>query len=244
MVPDSETLKSDSHSGCISLSIAIPFYNEEPNVVSVIKDIVTVLESKGILFEILAVDNGSSDATGNLIASMHEQDKRIVPVRVPVNKGYGFGILAGLGKAKGGVLGYTWGDGQVSAADLLRIFEALLEKDAHIGKAHRTERHDGLFRLIQTRCYSVVFTILFGCRVPDPNGCPKLFARSAYERIAPASHDWLLDPEIMIKARRLGLDVVNVPVVFQKRKHAGSKVRIFTAIGFIWGLVKIRLGMR
>lgn len=228
----------------IDLSLAIPFYNEEPNVVSVLEEITKALDGKGVSFEILAVNNGSSDATGDLIASMHERDKRIKPITITVNRGYGYGILTGLKEARGKVVGYTWGDGQVSAADLVRIYEAFHAERAHIAKALRVKRQDGLFRWVQAKCYTMVFTLLFARRIPDPNGCPKLFRRSAFEKIAPTSHDWLLDPEIMIKADRLKYKVVNVPVVFLKRKQARSKVRIFTTIGFILGLLKIRFGMR
>jgi glycosyltransferase involved in cell wall biosynthesis len=242
---DSEPLESGpSSKNKINLSIAIPFYNEEPNVFDVLEDHVAVLDGAGLSFEILAVDNGSRDTTGDLIESMRQQDGRIVPVTIPVNRGYGFGILAGLKAGRGDVLGYNWGDGQVPAADLLRIYEALVGGQAHLAKAWRVKRHDGLYRLVQTRCYSIVFALLFGRGIRDPNGCPKIFLRSAYERIAPASHDWLLDPEIMLKARRLNCKIVDVPVVFLKRKNARSNVRIFTAISFFFGLLMIRFGLR
>ena len=228
----------------ISLSISIPFYNEAPNVLAVLEDHVAVLDGAKLSFEIVAVNNGSSDATGDLIESMHRKDGRIIPVPILQNQGYGFGILQGLGQCRGKVLGYTWGDGQVLAADLLRVYEALMAKQAHLAKAWRIERHDGLYRLIQTKCYSIVFALLFGRGIRDPNGCPKLFIRSAFDRIAPASNDWLLDPEIMVKARRLHYEIAQVPVVFHRRKNARSKVNHFTAIGFFIELLKIRLGMR
>ena len=228
----------------ISLSIAIPFYNEAPNVLAVLEDHVATLEVARLSFEIVAVNNGSLDATGDLIESMRRRDGRIIPVTILQNRGYGFGILQGLKQCRGEVLGYTWGDGQVLAADLLRVYEALKAQQAHLAKAWRIERHDGLYRLIQTKCYSIVFALLFGRGIRDPNGCPKLFLRTAYDRIAPASTDWLLDPEIMIKARRLDYEIVQVPVVFHRRKNARSKVNHFTAIGFFFELLKIRLGMR
>jgi glycosyltransferase involved in cell wall biosynthesis len=225
----------------IALSVTLPFFNEEPNVVPVLEDLVQVLDAEGVRFEILAVDNGSTDATGRLIDEMHAQDRRIVPVKIQTNRGYGNGILTGMREATGEVMGYTWGDGQVRGADLVRIYRALVASDAHLAKARRTERHDGLFRLIQTRCYALIFTLLFGPGIRDPNGCPKLFRASAYAAIAPVSRDWLLDPEIMVKAKRLGYRMENVPVVFGKRERGRSKISPFTGLGFLAGLLRMRL---
>ncbi|MDY7023969.1 MAG: hypothetical protein SWJ54_21915, partial [Cyanobacteriota bacterium] len=50
-------------------------------------------------------------------------------------------------------------------------------------------------------------------------GCPKVFSREVFQRIAPRSRGWLLDPEIMIQARRLNLKIVQIPVEFLKREH-------------------------
>lgn len=225
----------------IILSLAIPFYNEEPNVQSVLKDLVSELDSEGISFEILAVDNGSCDATQKRIQEMHEQDPRIKPVTIAKNLGYGHGILEGLRHAQGEIIGYAWGDGQVIARDVRKIFRTLVDSGADLSKAHRVKRHDGLFRLIQTRLYAICFLFLFGPGFKDPNGCPKLFRRGLYERAGFTSTDWLLDPEILIKARLQGARIVNVPVVFNKRKRGISKVRWFTSLGFFLGLLKLRL---
>ena len=139
-------------------------------------------------------------------------------------------------------MGYAWGDGQVSASDLLKIYRALREEKTHLAKALRVERHDGLFRWVQTRCYAVVFAALFGRFLRDPNGCPKLFLREALEDLAPTAFDWLLDPEIMLKAGRMNLRITEVPVVFRKRRKGRSKVRGFTAAGFCLGLLRLRFG--
>jgi len=224
----------------IELSIAIPFYNEEPNVASVLEEMISAFDKNGISFEILAVDNGSSDGTSKRINDAYLKDNRVVPLKVASNIGYGFGILTGMKKAKGRVSGYTWGDGQVKAEDLLRIYYKLKDEKAEVSKALRVERHDGFFRYIQTRCYFFCFALLFQWMLKDPNGCPKLFDRKAFEKIAPTSNGWLLDPEIMIKAKRHGMKIVQTPVVFLKRERGRSKVSILTGIGFFLGLLKMR----
>lgn len=226
--------------GDIELSLAIPFYNEAPNISYVLDEIVVTLDDAGIAFEILAVNNGSRDDTGPFIDAYGEKEPRVVPIHVEKNLGYGNGILRGLGRTKGAYCGYTWGDGQVKAKDLLRIFTALKSTGADLSKALRVTRHDGFFRLVQTRCYFIVFLLLFWWPQKDPNGCPKLFIRESFERINPKSKDWLLDPEILIKAKKLKMKVVHTPVVFNKRERGKSKVNLMTTISFFWGLLKMR----
>ena len=229
------------HPPAPALSVALPFFNEEASAAFVLGDLITVLDRADLHFELVAVDNGSRDDTGSILKKSAEQDPRIIPVTVPRNKGYGHGILTGLARCRGDVLGYAWGDGQVSAEDLLRIYRALIRKKADLAKARRVIRHDGPFRLVQTRCYGVVFALLFGRGLHDPNGCPKLFRRELYEGMVPASRDWLLDPEIMVKARRLGARITDESVEFLARKKGRSKVNLGTTIGFFLGLLRMRL---
>jgi glycosyltransferase involved in cell wall biosynthesis len=237
---DEHLAGGDGSENPIDLSLVIPFFDEEPNVIPVLQAMKAALEGAGIRFELIAVDNGSHDATAERIEAMHGEDRRVRPVKIPENRGYGYGIRVGLGEARGPVVGYAWGDGQVAGEDLARIYAALIDSGAHLAKARRVQRHDGLFRAFQSRIYFLFFALLFGWALRDPNGCPKLFRRDALERIDPRSSDWLLDPEIMIQSRRLGLEIVDVPVVFLKREHGRSKVNLLTSIGFITGLLKLR----
>jgi dolichol-phosphate mannosyltransferase len=223
------------------LSLAIPFYNEEPNVRPVLADLSAALAARGLRFELIAVDNGSRDGTAAEIASFLIDHSEVLLVRVPQNRGYGHGILTGLARARGRVVGYAWGDGQVSAEDLVRIYDALIEQGTDLAKAQRVRREDGRFRLCQSLAYRAVFALLFGWRCPDPNGCPKLFLAEAYARIAPRSKDWLLDPEIMVKSHRMGMKAANVPVVFKKRRRGRSKVSLKTTVSFLAGLLRMRL---
>ncbi|MFH2001255.1 MAG: glycosyltransferase family 2 protein [Planctomycetota bacterium] len=234
------TVLTDDERVKITLSLVIPFYNEEPNVGKVLVDLTAALDAEGVNYEILAVNNGSRDATGERIQEMHDHNPLIVPVTIRQNRGYGYGILEGLRRARGEIVGYAWGDGQVSTGDVMKIYRAMEEAGADLAKAYRVKRHDGLYRLIQSRLYTFCFLLLFGAGYKDPNGCPKLFKRSLYEKAALCSHDWLLDPEIMLKARRMEAKIENVPVVFNKRLQGKSKVRWFTCFGFLLGLLRLR----
>ncbi|MBU0755492.1 MAG: glycosyltransferase family 2 protein [Planctomycetes bacterium] len=235
-----QCIPSDPVKPDFDLSLTLPFFNEAPNVVPVLDNLLRSLGKAGLRFELIAVNNGSQDGTGDRIEEMIRKDQRITGISIQTNRGYGYGILTGLQKARARVVGYAWGDGQVKGDDLVRIYNELLASGAHLAKACRVERHDGLFRLVQTRIYFLFFALLFGRFCRDPNGCPKLFLKSALDQIAPQSPGWLLDPEIMIKAHRLGFKVQQVPVVFHKRTRGRSKVHPGTSIGFVAGLLRMR----
>lgn len=223
------------------LSLAIPLYNEEENVESVVAELVRALEDQGIDYELVLVNNGSQDATGEIIERLARENPRLVPVHIPVNQGYGWGIITGLRHCRGRYLGYAWGDNQVRAEDVVRIFLRLREGGVDLVKSRRVERHDGLQRLIITKVYNTVFPLFFPVHSADVNGCPKIFTRAAYEAIRPQSKDWFLDAEIMIKAHRLGLRVEEIPVIFYPRASGKSKVRWKTVVEFALNMFRYRL---
>ncbi len=223
------------------LSLAIPLYNEADNVRSVVGELVRALEDAGIDYELVLVDNGSQDETGRIIDEMAQANPRLVPVHIPVNQGYGWGILTGLRHCRGRFVGYAWGDNQIRAQDVVRIFQRLRQGDVDMAKALRVQRHDGWQRLLITRVYNAVFPLFFPVHSRDVNGCPKIFTREAYEAINPQSRDWFLDPEIMIKAHRLGLRIAEVPVIFYPRTSGKSKVRWKTVLEFVRNMIRYRV---
>ncbi len=223
------------------LSLAIPLYNEEENVRSVVQALVRAFEAAQVDYELILVDNGSQDATGEIIEELARENPRLVPVHIPVNEGYGWGIITGLRHCRGRYLGYAWGDNQVRAEDVVRIFQRLRQGDVDMAKSLRVQRHDGWQRLIITRVYNTIFPLFFPVHSADVNGCPKMFTRAAYEAIQPQSKDWFLDAEIMIKAHRLGLRIAEVPVIFYPRTSGKSKVRWKTVWEFIRNMIRYRL---
>ncbi len=224
------------------LSLAIPLYNEQDNVENVVTNLVAALEAAHVDYELVLVNNGSEDRTGEIIERLARENHRLVPVHIPVNQGYGWGIITGLKHCRGRYLGYAWGDNQVRAEDVVKIFDRLRQGDVDMVKALRIERHDGLQRLIITRVYNTVFPFFFPVYSKDVNGCPKIFTREAYEAIAPKSRDWFLDAEIMIKAHKLGLRVAEIPVIFYPRSSGKSKVRWKTVLEFALNMIRYRLG--
>jgi glycosyltransferase involved in cell wall biosynthesis len=228
-------------SGEPELSIAVPLYNEERNVDKVAIGLARAFDEAGIDYELLLVDNGSSDGTGPRVDELARANPRLRPLHLSPNRGYGGGIRAGLAAARGRCLGYTWGDDQVRPADHVRVYRQLAADGADLAKACRVERHDGFRRLVITRAYNTLFPWFFGVPCGDINGCPKILRREAFARLRIESEDWFIDPEIMIQAHRLGLRVASVPVVFHPREQGRSNVNWRTVIEFLRNMALYRL---
>ncbi len=222
-------------------SLAIPLYNEERNAEAVIGQLVRVLDIASVDYELVLVNNGSRDGTGAIIKRLAAANPRLHPVHVPVNQGYGFGILSGLSVCRGNYLGYSWGDNQVHAQDVLAVYRALREADSDMAKATRIVREDGWRRALITHIYNFIFPLFFPVDVKDINGCPKIFTRRAYESLTLVSRDWFLDPEIMIKAHRQNLSVIEVPVTFYEREQGKSNVKWATILEFLKNMARYRL---
>lgn len=226
------------------LSIVIPFYNEEANVEGVIVDVVQSLSQAKVDYEIVAVNNGSTDKTGALLEEIKKNHPQISICTVHPNRGYGWGIISGLQQTRGRFVGYIWGDRQIDAASLVEIYQELKQNRVDFCKAKRVKKSRlGFYRKSMSWIYNLLFFLMFGVRSSDINGCPKIMKREVYLKVMPQSKDWFIDAEIMIKLKRFGYTFSEVPVVSKKREKGKSKVRLATAFEFVKNMLKARLGM-
>src|SRR5688572_22299892 len=124
------------------LSIVLPFYNEEGCVVSVIEELNTVLLHAGISYEIIAIDNGSSDATPILLKDALSKFDRLIVLSIAKNEGYGNGILNGMALARGQIVGFMSADGQVDPDVIPLLVEKMHVLQADVAMGRRIRRSD------------------------------------------------------------------------------------------------------
>lgn len=225
----------------VELSIVIPFYNEEKNAKKVIEDIVVCMEKNLISYEIIGVDNGSIDKTGEILREVSINNHNIKAVNISKNIGYGFGISSGLKEAKGRYIGFIWGDNQLPAESIIKVFEKLKRENLDFCKTERIKRYDGKFRKIQSFFYNNLVSILFFKKLRDINGCPKIMKTEVYKNLNIESNDWFIDCEIVLKACKNNYKIGSVPIIFEKRKEGKSNVGLFTAFEFLKNIIKYRL---
>ncbi len=223
------------------LSLVIPFYNEERNLSYFLSSLTSLFNSKKVDYEIIAVNNGSVDRTGELLKSFAAKNRRMRVVTIPRNIGYSFGITSGLKLASGKYVGYCWGDGQIVAEDVYRVFEALKAGKADICKIKRVYRQDSFFRQLESSMYNLFYRLLFSLNLKDINGCPKIMKRDVLAALSPVSRDWFIDAELMIKAFRKNFKVLEIPVTYYRRNKGKSHVRLTTSLEFIKNAIKFKL---
>ena len=225
-----------------SLSLVMPCYNEEAGVAQTVRRTLQAFERAEIALEIVAVDNGSSDRTGEVLRGLAAAHPCILVHRVEVNEGYGNGVLAGLPRCTAPWVGIVPADGQVDAEDAVRLFEdALATREPVLAKARRRFRMDGWKRKLVSIGYNAFFRALWpGIDSLDINGLPKIMPRELVVRMALSSRQWLLDPEIMIKAHLLGVRVLEYNVFARMRGTGLSHVRAATCWEFFRGVLRFR----
>jgi glycosyltransferase involved in cell wall biosynthesis len=226
------------------LTLVMPCYNEEESVGITVRRLVSVFAAAGHDLELIAVDNGSRDRTGEIIAKLAQEHPGVRLHRVEVNQGYGYGLLSGIPLARGRWVGFIPADGQIDAEDVVRLFEAADESHGNvIAKARRRFRMDGLQRKFVSIGYNFVVRLLWPkLDSLDVNGTPKILPRDALLAMRLESRNWFLDPEIMLKAHVMGLRVLEFNVFARMRGNGVSHVRASTCWEFLRSLLIFRFG--
>lgn len=223
----------------MKLSMVIPFYNEEENARFVIADLTSILEKNKIDYEIIAVNNGSTDRTESIL---HEiKNNRIKIVKIENNIGFGYGVIKGLEAATGNYVGYMWGDGQIPASTVAVLFKKIQKENFDICKIRRSARDYSIFRKLESGAYNwIIARLFFGNITKDMNGSPKIMKRSLYEKLNIKSHDWFIDTEVMVKCRYLNAAIGEVKAAYLKREKGKSKVKFTVMFEFLKNIIRFR----
>lgn len=203
------------------LSVVIPAYNEARNLPLLLERAAVALGRPGV--ELLIVNNGSKDDSGKVLDDLLPRYRFARSVHVPVNQGYGFGILSGLRAAEGDVLGWTHADNQTDPGDTIRGLE-YFEKASDPTKLFVKGRRYGrpAADVFFTAGMSVFETVLMGKPLSDINAQPTMFHRTFWETWRNPPHDFSLDLYAFYLARRAGLAIERFPVEFGQRAHGVS----------------------
>jgi hypothetical protein len=143
---------------------------------------------------------------------------------VPINKGYGFGILQGLAVAEGRILSWTHADLQTDPKDVVLAYELYkveLESNRCIVKGERKGRN--LFDNIFTGGMSLISSLILNQRLWDINAQPKIFHRDFMNHLKKAPYDFSLDLYVLFVANRIKISIKSFPVFFSNREFGEAK---------------------
>jgi glycosyltransferase involved in cell wall biosynthesis len=188
-----------------SISVFFPCYNEQDNVGRTVEQALGVLKKLNIDFEVIIVDDGSSDATGQIAEKIAEENNSVKVVHHSTNLGYGAALQSGFKAATKELVFYTDGDGQFDISEMPPLLPLLKQYD--IVSCYRLNRRDNLIRKINGWCWTKLACLLFGMKVRDIDCAFKLYKREIFDsprRIKLSSTGALIDTEILARALRKG----------------------------------------
>ena len=223
-----------------SLSVVIPMYNEEGYVERSVAAARAVLEEMGSDWEIVIVDDASTDGTGPRADRLAAADRRVRVIHNPVNRRLGGTLRAGYAAATKDLVFYTDADLPVDFGQLPRAVRLLEYQHADLLAGYRFDRtSEGLHRALYTIGYHVVIRLLFGLRIRDVNFAFKLFRRSLLQRIELKSEGSFIDAELLLRARRAGAVMIQLGLDYFPRTRGSSKL---SSVGVISAILREMAG--
>ena len=204
------------------LSISFPAWNEEANIGKAIEDAVRVASQLTDDFEVVVVDDGSTDHTADVGREYASQHPQVRLIQHKVNQGYGAAVFDGLVGGTKEWAFFTDSDLQLVLDELERFWALRDKADLVIG--YRAPRRDSFIRKFNGLGWTWLTNILFGYVSRDVDCAFKLMSREAVNTVAPrvASRGATLSAEFLVRAKRMGFTFKEVPVTHLPRT-AGSQ---------------------
>ena len=204
------------------VTLFVPMHDELESLEPFVRKALAVLSGVTPDFELLIVDDGSRDGSGELAERLAQGDPRVRVARHERNLGYGRALRTGFAEARGDVVAYTDCDEPADLSLLPAALSLLAEPGVDMLVGYRLERDDGWRRRLYTWGYNALLRALFGLRLRDINCAFKLAHRAALDGLRLTAETGFVDGELMLEAARLGRRVVELPVRFQPRLHGRS----------------------
>lgn len=228
-----------------SVSIVLPAYNEEALIGPMLDHVVNVMTTNGFDYEILVVDDGSSDRTAAIVQKQAAENSRIQLIRHEQNRGSGAAMLTGFAAAQKELVFLTDADMQFDVGEIIVLLAVMGRAD--IAAGYRYPRRDPFVRCLYAQGWHMLVTLFFGKSARDINCAFKLMRKAVIDALRNdiKSQGAMFSAEFLIRARRAGFAVVNVPVHGHRPRTAGTPTGANPAViaKSMVELVRLRLSM-
>jgi len=228
-----------------SLSIVIPAYNEEASISAVIRNTYEYLPNYFDDFEVIVVNDGSTDETARILDDLSQQFQELYIIEQS-NRGFGVALVAGIQAASKDYTAYLPADGQFLVPDMRHCFELLENSDLVLG--YRGGRSDyTITRIVMSYGYLTLLTLLFGIKYMDV-GWVHIWRTEKIRELNPrGSRGIFVLTEIVVRFRDLGYAICEGPSYYHQRtggeaKNASFRVTIDTLLSALKLWLKIRFG--
>lgn len=189
----------------VSISVFFPCYNEQENVGRTVEKALVVMEKLNADFEVIIVDDGSTDGTGKIADEIAAGNSRVKVVHHKSNLGYGSALQSGFKAATKKLVFYTDGDGQFDINEMPALLPLIEQYD--IVSCYRLDRRDSAIRKINGWCWTKLVCRLFGLKIHDIDCAFKLYKSEIFDNIELSSTGALIDTEILARAVRKGYSI-------------------------------------
>lgn len=210
------------------LSVFFPAYNEAENIETIVKTALKILRKAAKKFEIIVVDDGSTDATKLKVEDLAEKNKEVRLICHPKNLGYGAALRTGMYASRFPLICYTDSDGQFDFREIKKFLSKIKSADLVLG--FRIKRTDKLYRRILAKILWLADWVLFGLDVEDVDCGFKLFKKEVLEKIGLLkTSSAITETEFVVRAKRAGFKIAQVGVRHHSRqegKQTGGKIKV------------------
>ncbi len=214
------------------ISFFLPAYNEESNIERSVLELKKVLEKVAENWEIIIVDDGSKDKTGEIADGLSRKFKSNIKVtHHKPNRGYGGALKTGFETAKYKWVAFADSDGQFDYSEIVKFIEKQKETNSDLVLGIRSERADSFLRKLFTLVWSKILPrILLGLRVTDYSCGFKLLRKKVYNTVQPlVGEEKVTQIEMLTKAQRAGFKFAEIKVKHLPRIYGhqtGADIRV------------------
>ena len=211
-----------------SLSVVLPAHNEEQVIAETVRQCVDVLSIVAPDFEVIIVDDGSTDDTGAIADALAADDSRIRVLHNRPNRGYGGALSAGFAVCEKSLTFFMDSDGQFDIADIASLLP-LREQGHRAVLGFRARRNDPWMRKVNAWGWKTLVSLLYGLRVRDIDCAFKLYDSTLVRVTDVRAEGAMINTEMLVKLQRLGVPFVQVPVHHYPRQHgtaSGANLKV------------------
>lgn len=229
------------------LTVFFPMWNEEETILRAVESAFEVCDELVALgeiarYEVLIVDDASTDSTGAVADDLASRDERVRVVHHERNRKLGGSMKTGFANARGELILYTDADLPFDMAELVKAVRLMRIYEADIVSAYRFDRTgEGPRRLVYSYIYNHLVRTVLGLRFRDVNFAFKLVRRSVFDHIELISEGSFIDVELLCRAQRLGFQAIQFGVDYFPRTRGVSTLSSNAVIlGIVREMVMLR----
>ena len=227
--------------GRVRLSVAAPCFNEAEGIADVVKEWDGILDGLPYESEIVICNDGSKDATGEILKELETRYPRLRVVVLETNSGYGRALSSAVNATRGEYVATIDSDGQFDLADVRQLMAVAEQGDCELVTGYRHKKQDSPMRVLANRFLNLLVSWMFGVRLEDSNCSLKLARAEVLRGLTIEAAGWAAPTEICLRVLARGQRIREVGVSHRDRTLGTSKMRIL-AVG--WGFIRYLVYMR